>query len=349
MTLAVRGRSSILKNVSHHGQRVSSMTSIGHATSAASPAASPSVACVRPQHTLPLVTFNDLLWLLYLYPVRWLARVVPRSFLYAIGRLADPIVQFHLRKNKVKAACWIAQACRVTPERSRTIARRSISNNLVRTLDELVLVRTSSTAMLRCHGVDGMRRLESALAHGNGVILLVGHFNANRVAVRYLAAQGCAALSVHNQRPGNATQGRLGSQFSQPRYIALQKEAIPDQVYIQDPACSLKILQRLRAGGLAVIQMDGRAGTNPIEHPFLGVPSRVPSGIFEIVRLSGCAVVPMLCLGRSDGFRIRFDPELDIQPSSSRGAFASANLPRFMAAIERHVIENPEQWRLWNK
>lgn len=315
----------------------------------ASPATLPApVASSTPGQALPLVTPNDLLWLLYLYPIRWLARVTPRRFLYGIGRMADPLVQFHARKRKAKAIPWIAQACRTTPDRARKIASRSLSNNLFRTLDDLLLLRRKSETMLRCERLDGIHHLESAIARGKGVILLVGHFCANRIAVRYLAKRGYPVLSVHNRRPANVAEGRLGSRFLQPRSIELQKLAYADHVYIQDRDCSLTIMRRLRAGGLAVLQMDGRAGTNPIEQPFLGRPWRVPSGIFEIVRLSDCAVVPMLCLGRSDGFRIRFDPMLDIVRVASREAFASVNLPQFLTVVERQITGNPEEWRLWN-
>lgn len=301
-----------------------------------------------PGVTLPLVTFNDLLWLLYLYPMNWLARVMPRSFLYAIGRLAGPIVQFHARERVAKATPWIAAACGTTGGHARKIASRSLSNNLFATLDDLLLVRPGSDGMLRCDELEGRHNLESAIARGKGVILMVGHFRANRIALRYLATQDYAALSVHNRQPTNAAEGRLGRQFLQPRRIGLQKVAFPEHVFVQDPECTLKIMRRLRAGGLVMLQMDGRAGTNPIEHSFLGRRRHVASGLLDIVRLSDCAVVPMLCLGRSDSLRIRFDPMLEIVRASSRAAFVDANLPQFLAVVERQVIANPEEWRLWN-
>ncbi len=181
---------------------------------------------VTPLVTLPLVTLNDLLWFLYLYPIRLLARVLPRWSLYAIGKLSDPIVQFHARRRIARAAQWIQQACRTTPANARRIASRSLSNNMFRTLDELLLLHTASSEMLRCTGIDGIQHLESAIARGKGVILLVGHFCANRVAVRYLAAQGYAALSVHNQRPSNRAGGRFG-EFLRPRSIAAPGARLP--------------------------------------------------------------------------------------------------------------------------
>lgn len=302
----------------------------------------------KPLAELPLFTLHDLLWLFYLYPLRLLAAILPRWCLYAIGKLSDPIIQFQARHRKASAALWIARVCDTTPALAERIARRSLSNKAVRYLDQLVLLRPSAAKMLRCTSIDGIQHLESALALGRGVILLAGHFCANRVAVRYLASHGHPVLSVHNRRPSNKCEGRLGRQFLQPRSIRLQSLAFPDHVYIQDPNCSLSILQRLRAGGLAVIHADGRGRTKVVEHLFLGRPWPVPAGIFEIVRLSGCAVVPMLCLGRSDGFRIRFDPMLDLDRAPSRDAFLSANLPCFLSAVERQIIQNPEEWILWN-
>jgi len=300
-----------------------------------------------PPVALPLVTLNDLLWLLYLYPIRLLALVLPRWSLYAIGKLSDPIVQFHARRRKARAAPWIALACRTTPVHAGRIATQSLSNGIFRTLDELLLLGTSSEKMLRCQGIDGIQHLQQASAYGKGVILLAGHFCANRIALRYLATKGYPALSIHNRRPSNFAGGRLGK-ILQPRSMQLQELAYTDQAYIQDPDCSLKIMRRLRAGGLVFLQVDGRGGTNLIEQVFLGVPWLVASGIYEIVRLSGCAVVPALSLGRSTGFRIRFDPMLAIHPAPSRETFLSANLPRFLAVVERQIVENPEEWRLWN-
>jgi lauroyl/myristoyl acyltransferase len=323
------------------------VTSPDRETSPANRAAPPVSDGISPPVRLPLVTLNDLLWLLYLYPIRWLARVLPRWSLYAIGKLSDPIVQFHARRRKARAAPWIAMACRTTPVDANRIAGRSLSNGIFRTLDELLLLGPSSDKLLRCEGIDGIQHLQRASARGKGVILLVGHFCANRIALRYLAAQGYPVLAVHNQRPSNLAGGRLGKVL-QPRSMQLQQLAYADQAYIQDPGCSLKIMRRLRAGGLAVLQVDGRGGTKLIEQVFLGVPWLVASGIYEIVRLSDCAVVPMLSLGRSAGFRIRFDPMLAIHAAPSRETFLSANLPGFLGVVEKQIVENPEEWRLWN-
>ena len=55
----------------------------------------------------------------------------------------------------------------------------------------------------------------------------------------------------------------------------------------------------------------------------------------------------MLCLGRSSGFRIVFDPMLEIVEAGGRDEFIRANLPAFVQAIERQIGEHPEEWEQW--
>lgn len=141
--------------------------------------------------------------------------------------------------------------------------------------------------------------------------------------------------------------GRLG-RFLQTRYMEFQHQLVPDEVDPWDPDCTLKMLQSLRSGGLVNVHYDVRGKTRPLHGQFLGLPRRFPAGILHIVYLSGCAVIPMLCLGNGRGFRIVFSPPLDIANAPAPNEFA-ANLPAFAAAIERHITEHPEEWVLWNR
>ncbi len=161
---------------------------------------------------------------------------------------------------------------------------------MFRTLDDLLLVGPSSRKALLCTGLEGIEHLDRAVAAGKGVILLTGHFSANRICEHHMTSIGYPMLAVHNQNPRNDMAGRLGLRLFQARYIELQRCANPDLVYVQDPECSLKILQRLRAGGLVNIQFDGLARTRVAERSFLGVPWRFPAGMLDIVRC-----LPMRC------------------------------------------------------
>jgi len=118
-------------------------------------------------------------------------------------------------------------------------------------------------------------------------------------------------------------------------------------IYVREAGSPLKILHTLRSGGLVNIHFDGRSGRRNAPWPFLGVSRRFSTGTLDVVRLSGCAVVPMLCLGRSSGFRIVFDPMLKIAQTDGRDEFIRTNLPTFVQAIERQISEHPDEWEQW--
>ena len=127
----------------------------------------------------------------------------------------------------------------------------------------------------------------------------------------------------------------------------MRRRINPDVVYIQDPECTLKLLQRLRSGGLVHIKPDGIAGARGVEYMILGHARRFPTGILDLARLSGCAVIPMLCLGRAREFHLRFFPALHLTAADSSEEFLTANLPVITRALEAQVTQHPEEWRVW--
>jgi lauroyl/myristoyl acyltransferase len=295
------------------------------------------------------LTVNDLLWFLYLYPLRMLSVVGGRGLIHGIGRLAEPFVQFlaRERRNLVMRRMLAAQCAGITQDQALKIARQFIANSNFRMLDDLVLSSPSFQRMLRCEGVQGIEHLERAKSAGKGVIVLTAHFCACRIAKRHLATIGYPMLSVRDPRPPGDWWGRLGRRILEPRYIELLQAVIGEAVYVHDRGFTLKIVQRLRSGGLVNIHFDGQSGARAVQWPLLGVPRWFSTGIFDIIRLSGCAVLPMLCLGRSTAFRIVFGPMLDMVQVPERDEFVRANLPSFVQTIEQQIRDNPGEWEQW--
>ncbi len=305
----------------------------------AEPPLSPSVDGV------PVLTVDDLLWLLYLYPLRVLSAFGPQALIYSIGRL----FRFRVRKRReiVTQRLLTVQCAGIARDQVPQIADNFLANSAIRMLDDLMLSWPSSAKRLRCSGIQGIEHLERGRSAGKGLILLTAHFCATRVAKRYLATIGRPILTVRDQTPHGDWWGRFGRRILEPRRVEFLHAIIGESVYIQDRECTLKILRRLRSGGLVNIHFDGQSGTRTTPWSFLGTPRRFSTGIFDLVRLSGCAVIPMLCLGRSSGFRIIFGPMLDIVQAPGRDEFIRANLPAFVQTVEKQILDYPEEWEQW--
>ena len=296
-------------------------------------------------HKAPFLTLDDLFWFLYLYPLRILSALGSQKLIYGLGGL----YRFRVKQRAELAAgrMLAAQSAGITRDEAPRIAQRMLANSKRRMLDDLILSWPSQARKLRCAGIEGFEHLEQAAACGKGVVVLTAHFCATRVAKRYLATRGYPMLSVRDRITRGDWWGRLGKRMLEPRRRQFLGSIMGESVYVGERDCTLKLFQRLRSGGLVHIHFDGRSGKNFATRPFLGRPRSFATGLFEIVRLSGSAVVPMLCLGRGSGFRIRFEPALEMVPASAREEFIQANLPNFVKTLEKHIQDHPEEWEEW--
>jgi lauroyl/myristoyl acyltransferase len=293
----------------------------------------------------PLVTVDDLLWFLYLYPLRILSAISPRSLLYSIGKLS----WFRARKRRDAAARRMlkTQCPGIPRDQIQHIAGKFLANSAVRMLDDLVISWPSYARRLRCREIQGLEHLERATSAGKGVILLTVHFCAIRIAKRHLVASGYPILTVRDEIAEGDWWGRFGRRILAPRRMDFLQAIMGESVNVQDRGCVLKIVARLRSGGLVNIHFDGLAGARTKPWTFLGSPRNFSTGIFDIVRLSGCAVLPMLCLGRSSDFRIIFGPVLETVQTPGRDEFIEANLPAFVETMEQQILNHPEEWEQW--
>jgi lauroyl/myristoyl acyltransferase len=293
----------------------------------------------------PLVTVDDLLWFLYLYPLRIFAAFGPRGLLYSIGRLS----WFRARKrSEVVTRRMLNAKCTGIPrDQMSRIAGQFLANSAIRMLDDLVASWPSFPRRLRCSEIHGLEHLERARSAGAGVILLTVHFCAIRIAKQHLSNIGYPVLTVRDQIAEGDWWGRLGRRMLAPRRMKFLNTIIGESVYVQDRGYVLKILGRLRSGGMVNIHFDGLAGAKTVPWTFLGTRRNFSAGIFDIVRLSGCAVVPMVCLGHSSALRILFSPMLDVVRKPERDEFIQANLPAFVETIEQQIVNHPEEWEQW--
>jgi KDO2-lipid IV(A) lauroyltransferase len=292
---------------------------------------------------------KDIGWLVYLYPARWLARVLPLCSLYALGDAMAVCGAACLRGPRKALLNRLAVAFNAdaTDGRLRAIADHYFRNAILRFLDDLLMERLLRGPHLRNVEVVHLENLTEALSAGRGAILASAHFFASRLAKCYLASIGFPSLSVRNYEPPDDLAGQLGMRFLLKRYVAFIGEVQGEEVSIQDPDCSLKMLARLRSGGLIDCYVDAPFSQEVVKRRFFGREKNFPAGFLHVAKLAGCPLVPLHCLGNSRRLRIEFGKALWLQDAPDRRSFVETNLTQVVRILEEQIRSHPAEWDVW--
>jgi lauroyl/myristoyl acyltransferase len=297
----------------------------------------------------PLVRVKDLAWLIYLYPARWLALILPLRLLYALGDVAAVCASGCLRRPRQALLERLAPAFDTTPAdpRLRAIADQFFRNAILRFLDDLLMERLFRQPRLPKVELVHLDNLTQALSAGRGALLVGNHWYAGRMAKRYLATIGFPILAIGNHAPEDRHAGWLGKRFLQKRYMAFLGRTVGDFISTRDPDCSLKMLARLRSGGLVRCLVDTPQSQALVESSFLGQKTVLPAGFLHVARLAGCPLVPLHCLGHSRHLTVVFGKPLLLQSAPDQKSFAERNLAELHRILEQQIKDHPAEWDGW--
>jgi lauroyl/myristoyl acyltransferase len=300
----------------------------------------------------PLISPLDLTRLFYLYPLRFAARILPPQVFMGICESLIPLTAVARRRTLARAMRNLrATFPAATDHEIEGWASKAVTGALHRAFQDLVTPRLVAGNHLTEVNVMGLVHLEAARSQGRGVLVFSGHFFAGRLARRYLEAKGMPMLVTRVGRPSGRRASRIGRRLLQ-RSVRLVHEVIGDEIFVEEPGSSLRILRRLREGGLVNAHLD--AGNrhellSPTMH--VGRAARREVGILEIVRLTRAPMVPVAWFGDWRNLTIEFLPPVELVDAPDRLSFVAANMPRVAATIDELIRRHPEQWEVftWDK
>ena len=141
-------------------------------------------------------------------PLSWAARAVarlPQGALLALGRAAAWLAWPLLRSRRRVAAINIALCFpQLDASRQAALVRESLANTVVGALELMRAWCAPSSALAGLASIEGLHHLRDALARGQGVLLMCGHFTHTELAVRLLGEALGRPVRVVVRRHNNA-------------------------------------------------------------------------------------------------------------------------------------------------
>ncbi len=180
--------------------------------------------------------------------------------------------------------------------------------------------------------VEGREHLDAALARGNGVILLSGHFTTLEIASPFVKQLVPYFAFMYRAR-------------SSPVIDAYQRRGRARAAHASFPNTDVRtMLKMLKRNAVVWYAPDQTPGSGGVLVPFFGVPAMTNTATARIARISGAPIVPFFFrrLPDDSGYLLRFSPALADVPSGDE----THDTARVNAVLEEFIRECPEEY-LW--
>jgi KDO2-lipid IV(A) lauroyltransferase len=224
----------------------------------------------------------------------------------------------------------------------RQIAQKTLKN-FFRAFAELPIILASPTDELRdMVSVVGFEHLDTALAKGNGVILLSAHLGNFFLLGTRLALSGYPIHVLVNQ----PRDGRFAQLMDEYRFQVLQTtiHARPRREALR------RLAQVVRRNEVAIIIADEYRKTGSgIRVPFFGRAILARRGPVTLALRTGAAVVPAYVIRNDDNkLKLVVEPELELIRSQRDKTRITQNTVRLTEWLEKTVRCYPDQWNWMN-
>lgn len=288
-----------------------------------------------------LVDSSDIVYLLYpVVPVRWLLGLARRygALTYLLSRTRRTTVRRNLER---------AFGSTHTSSELDVLTRQFFEYKRVRGALLALAPRLSEDEIAERVPLEGLERLDAALANGRGVILLGSHINSVCLFLTtiMLRARG------YDVRTALAEEGEPWPSSTLRRWLdrRLQTRPLRELIggfYVQ---FNVRPLVRQLAENTIVVQTgDGLHSARFVEVEFLGEQVPFTTGMASVARVTGAVVVPIFELGAPHrGLRAVIEEPWTVDAGDDPKAAVERAVTAYAKRLEHHLRENIPCWEHW--
>ena len=289
-----------------------------------------------------------------MFVVTWLRSITVKK--WVVDRVASIAYRWSARKRRLteRAVSQAMASADLIADHEGVV--RGAFREFWRETFSLVLMPAERRA-LRLVAADGLEHLREAVAGGRGVILSESsNFGRRLIAKQILQDHGFSIHQVHAQlHVGGFAAGGVRSRARSILKVALtrlERETVAGIIDIPDShslAYAREIVRLLAVGGIVCIAGDGRFGQRLLSVPFLGGVQPFATGVINLARVTGAALLPMFCVEEPDeSVRFIIEPPVSVGSRRDKQDVIADAINQYAALLDSYIRRYPTQYRGWH-
>lgn len=265
------------------------------------------------------------------------ARLLPRRAMLGLGSLAGTLGYWLDGRHRRIAQENLRRAFGdgVDERWRRRVARRCFREFARMTFDALAVYHAPYEALRPLVTYEGLEHVRRAYAEGRGVLLFTGHFGhweLTGMLQGYLGLPlALVARPLDNPRLERILAGLRSKSGNR---IVHKRNAVRE------------MLRALREHIGVALVIDQDAGADGVFVPFFGRPASTTPTLALLALRTGAPVIPSFSVPCPGGYRVVYEPPLEIPQSGDRERDVLELTARCTAIVEAWVRRHPECW-LW--
>ncbi len=263
--------------------------------------------------------------------------LLPRSIALIFGSCLGKLVYWTAAEQRRLACKHIHQSLDVTDTHQVKAIAKGCFENLGKTVVEFMQFTRMSVEKIQAYvGIEGVEHVENAIAEGNGVILITGHFGNWELLAASISARIAPVTPIVRELRSQRLNVLVSSYREKAGYTTIDRD-----IGIKHA------LRCLRRNGLLGIVADVDTSVNGVFVDFFGRPAYTPYSPVAFSLKTGAPIIPTFIVRQPDStHQVIIEPPLTLERCDDREKELVVNTQKFTKIIEGYVQTYPEQW-IW--
>lgn len=292
---------------------------------------------------------KDIARWIFWYPIRIVIQKTPFSFAFALANIMG-YGSYLFSKSKrmiMNNELDVIFSDTLSDQQKDKIIKDAFVLMAKEKIETLNFPRLNKENILKISDIEGEEKLEAALHHQRGIVVLLSHFGQNRMIMPilgyrdYKINQIAAPVTLF----ADIVDKRLVSPLMQKTLnLELEYEKTFPAKFIYYDTSLRQAFIALKNNEIVVIAVDGGGGENRIPVEFLSRKALLPTGAFKLAHKTAAVALPMFVRRNKDNTHtLIIKDEIKIDLKAGESNFKN-ELQDFANILEKEIKEYPEHY-----